>query len=232
MYTGVGQPVCAELEKIGIPKDRITYILNGVNIRQFRPQPNKLEIRKRFGIPKDDIVLLSVGRITYQKQPLTLVEVFSYIERENSDVTLCIAGKGELLGAAKEMAHKKGLKKVFFLGYIDDRDLPDLYACSDYYIMTSNYEGGMPPLTLAEAMASGLPCIVSDIPSLRIVREADCGIVVSFDDIHQASYTILEYLSSDHIENASHARDYALEHLDWKSIAKTYENAFLQYINH
>ena len=38
-----------------------------------------------------------------------------------------------------------GLCKVLFLGYVDhDQDLPDLYACADYYLMTSKYEGGCP----------------------------------------------------------------------------------------
>ena len=102
-------------------------------------------------------------------------------------MALCIAGKGELIEETKDLAKRMGLCKVLFLWHVaHDRDLPDLYACADYCIMTSKYEGGMPPLTLAEAMASGLPCIVSDIPNLGIVKNADCGIVVAFDEIAQA----------------------------------------------
>jgi len=220
-FTGVGQPVCEELQKIGIPSDRITYILNGVNTRQFHPRPDKLMIRKRFGIPEDDIVLLSVGRVTHQKRPLTLVEIFSYIERKNPDVTLCIAGKGKLLEATKEMVQRKGLKKVLFLGYVDDQDLPDLYACSDYYIMTSKYEGGMPPLTLAEAMASGLPCIVSDIPNMGIVSEADCGIVVNFENVLNAANRIIDYLKDTPDNHAQNGRFYAMN-FDWPIISDHY----------
>ena len=221
-FTGVGKPVCEELEKIGIARDRLIYIPNGVDIRQFRPSPDKKLLRKKFGIPEDDIFLLSVGRLTHQKQPHTMIEVFSHLEKELGDVTLCIAGKGELLEETKDLAEKIGLRKVLFLGYVDDRDLSDLYACADYYIMTSKYEGGMPPLTLAEAMASGLPCIVSDIPNLRIVKNADCGIVVAFDDITQAGDEILEYLKKEHSNQARNAREYVVKHLDWASISKGY----------
>ena len=222
-FTGVGKPVCEELEKIGIERDRIIYIPNGVDTEQFRPSPDKRLLRKKFGIPEDDIVLLSVGRLTPAKQPHTMIEVFSHLEKELGDVTLCIAGKGELSEETKYLAEKMGLRKVLFLGYVDhDRDLPDLYACADYYIMTSKYEGGMPPLTLAEAMASGLPCIVSDIPNLGIVRDADCGLIVDFTDLSVALTDILDYLKLDQQVHGVNARNFARNSLDWEIITGDY----------
>lgn len=231
-FTGVGQPVCEELEKIGIPGDRITYILNGVNTGEFRPLPDKIAVRKRFGIPEGDIVLLSVGRLTHQKQPLMPVEVFSHLERELDNTTLCIAGRGELLEEARALTERKGLRKVRFLGYVEDQDLPDLYACADYYIMASKYEGGMPPLTLAEAMASGLPCIVSDIPNLGIVKDADCGIAVDFANLPGASADILEYLKKGPQDHGVNARDCAIRSLDWKIIAGEYLRLFREICEH
>jgi 1,2-diacylglycerol 3-alpha-glucosyltransferase len=226
-FTGVGKPVCEELEKIGIERDRIIYIPNGVDTKQFRPSPDKRLLRKKFGIPEDDIVLLSVGRLTPAKQPHTMIEVFSHLEEKLGNVTLCIAGKGELFEETKDLVEKMGLRKVLFLGYVDhDRDLPDLYACSDYYIMTSKYEGGMPPLTLAEAMASGLPCIVSNIPNLRIVKDADCGIVINFIDLTVALTDILDYLQLDHQGLGKNARDLAVRSLDWEVITRDYLRVF------
>lgn len=226
LFTGVGQPVCEELKKIGIEGDRIIYIPNGVDTRLFRPSPDKRLLRKKFGIPEDDIVLLSVGRLTHQKRPYTLIEVFSYLERELGNVTLCVAGKGELLEGTKSLAEKMGLQKVLFLGYVDDQDLPDLYACADYYIMTSKYEGGMPPLTLAEAMASGLPCIVSDIPNLRIVNEANCGVTIDFGDVEAAVQNIVGYFNGRNENHAYRARKFAENVLDWEPIATKYLNEF------
>jgi len=227
LFTGVGQPVCEELKKIGIEGDRIIYIPNGVDTRLFRPSPDKRLLRKKFGIPEDDIVLLSVGRLTPAKRPHTMIEVFSHLEEKLGDVTLCIAGNGELLEETKGLAEKMGLHKVIFLGYVDhDQDLPNLYACADYYIMASKYEGGMPPLTLAEAMASGLPCIVSDIPNLDSVRDADCGIVIDFNDLSVASANIVDYLKKDHHEPKINARNFAKNSLDWEIIVGSYLSAF------
>lgn len=227
-YSCVSQTVCNELESMGLPEKRITCIPNGVDIARFCPTDNKGAIRSKFGLSKDDTVLLSVGRLTHQKQPYTMIEVFSHLEKELGDVTLCIAGKGELFEGTKNLAEKMGLRKVLFLGYVDDRDLPDLYACSDYYIMTSKYEGL--PLTLLEAMASGLPCIVSDIPNLGIVRDADCGIILNYGDVSAASDRILDYISNEHPDHSQNARRYALEQLDWHSISEKYFREFLEII--
>jgi glycosyltransferase involved in cell wall biosynthesis len=152
-----------------------------------------------------------------------MIEVFSHLEKDLGDVTLCIAGKGELLEETKDLAEKMGLRKVLFLGYVDDRDLPDLYACADYYIMTSKYEGL--PLTLLEAMASGLPCIVSDIPNLKIVKDTDCGIVVDFTDPSVALTHVVDYLKLNHRDHGVNARNFAISSLDWKIIAEDYLRA-------
>ncbi|MCT8336587.1 glycosyltransferase family 4 protein [Methanoculleus sp. Afa-1] len=223
LFTGVGQPVREELERIGIAQDRIFYIPNGVNVRQFHPSPDKKALRRRFGIPEEGLILLSVGRLIPAKQPFTLIEVFSHLEEQRGDLTLCIAGGGELLEAAKSLAERLGVRNVLFLGNVDHaRDLPDLYACADYYIMTSKYEGGMPPLTLAEAMASGLPCIVSGIPNLGIVRDADAGTAIDFEDAERAGDEILRYLDERHSDHAANARRYAVERLDWEVLSGRY----------
>ena len=116
LFTGVGRLVCEELEMIGIERERITYILNGVNTRQFHPSLDKKLMRKRFGIPENDTVLLSVGRLTPAKQPFTLLEAFSHIEEKVKNITLCIAGKGELRGD-KNLAQMMDCV-VLFLGQL------------------------------------------------------------------------------------------------------------------
>jgi 1,2-diacylglycerol 3-alpha-glucosyltransferase len=231
LFTGVGKPVCEELEIIGIPRDRIAYIPNGVNIRQFRPLDDKKPVRRKFGIPEDDIVLLSVGRLTPAKQPHTMIEVFSHLEKKLGDVTLCIAGNGELLEEDKRSCREKwDCARFFSWGMsITIGIFPDLYACSDYYIMTSKYEGT--PLTLLEAMASGLPCIVSGIPSLGFVKNADCGIIVDFTDLSVALAEILGYLKLDCHSHGVNARKFAVNSLDWEIITKSYLRIFQEICN-
>ena len=226
-FTAVSTQVCKELEEIGISKQKITYISNGVDTKLFKPSASddKKSLRKKFGIPEEDLIILSLGRLTEAKQPQKLIEVFSLIEKEIKDVTLVIAGKGELLGKTKDFVKQKKLNNVIFLGYVDhEKEAPDLYACSDYYIMASKYEGQ--PLTLLEAMASGLPCIASNIPNLRLVEDANCGIMVDFNDVEKAAKRIITYLEGVNSEHSKNARGYAVKNLDWKIIAGRYLEEF------
>jgi glycosyltransferase involved in cell wall biosynthesis len=222
-FTAVGLQVCKELEEIGINKERIVYIWNGVNTNLFKPSDNKKILRKKFNIPEDDLIILSLGRLTEAKQPLKLIEVFSVIEKEMKDATLVIAGKGELIEKTKEFVRQKKSKNVKFLGYVDhEKDAPDLYACSNVFIISSKYEGAGPTLTLAEAMSSGLPSIVSNIPNLGFIEDIEVGIVVNFSNVEKAAETITEYLNRDNSDYSKNAREFALNNLDWNQIAWKY----------
>jgi glycosyltransferase involved in cell wall biosynthesis len=74
LFTGVGDSVCEELEKIGIGRDQLICVPNGVDIQYFKPINDKKLLRKKLKIPQDDIILLSVGRLTPAKQPQTLIK--------------------------------------------------------------------------------------------------------------------------------------------------------------
>lgn len=226
IFTAVSPGVCDELNKIGIKKQKVVYISNGVNINSFKPTNDKKIIREKYGISSDNLVLLSVGRLTEVKNPLKMIEIFSLIEKEIKNISLVIVGDGELLSQAKEYAVMKKLNNVFFLGHLDyKKNVPDLYSCSDFYVMASKYEGQ--PLTLLEAMSSGLPCIVSDIPNLDIVADAKCGIIVNFSDPNIAAQNIVKYLKENHSIQRSNSRKYIESNFDWSIIANKYLKEFV-----
>lgn len=226
IITGVSTQTCKELGGTGPNKDQIIYIPNGVDTEIFKPSNNKKKIRETFGISKDDIIILSLGRLTEAKQPQKLIDIFSLIETNIKNITLVIAGNGELLDETKLLVKQKKIDKIKFLGYVDhEKNAPDLYACADFYIMTSKYEGQ--PLTLLEAMASGLPCIVSKIPNLDIVKIADCGIIVDFNDNNTASKQIIDYIQGKlPLEHSRNAREYTEKNLSWRIMADKYLKVF------
>ncbi len=229
-FTAVDPTVLTQMVKLGIPQENIRYISNGVDIELFKPREKEL-LKRELELPLDGEIILSYSRISDDKRPLELIDIFAQINTEFDRVNLVFAGDGELLPQARKLVEKRNLENVKFLGYVDHMKVaPKLLAASDYYILISKYEGQ--PLTLLEAMASGLKCIVSDIPNLKtIIYDAKCGVAldVKKDD---ASNEIIEYLKSDNSAHAVNARDYAVKKFDWEIIADKYLEEFRKIINH
>ena len=226
-FSVVSPHVGSALEGVGVPRTKIVYIPNGVDIHKFKPNAYKNRLRKFYGIPENDLIFTYVGRITWQKQPFTLIRFFSKLSQRLKNASLIITGNGELLNDAMNLASNLGLKKkVLFLGYVNDERLPSVYACSDVYLMASIYEGQ--PLTVFEAMASGLPPIVSNIPSLRhIVEESNTGLVLDFDNIEEAIKKTLRFIKEENLqEHSRRARLFIEDKHSWEKVANQYVQLF------
>jgi 1,2-diacylglycerol 3-alpha-glucosyltransferase len=220
VFTGVSRGVCEEIAGMGINRQNVRYIPNGVDTERFSPSTDPGDLRERFGIPDDQTLVLSVGRFIPQKNPFGMVDLFAALEHYRDDLTLLAAGHGSLLEATRAYAAKKGVKNAIFPGRIPWEDVPSLYTSADIYMITSRYEGQ--PLTLLEALSSGLPCIVSDIPTLGLVKEANAGLVIDPSQPAAAARSVATYLENGIATHAANARRYALENLNWSGIADQY----------
>lgn len=243
--TCVGPSLAEEVQTIRGVAGPVYVMPNGVDISVFSPAiPDKRVFREKLGIPDDSPVVLFLGRLTRQKDPCCLLPVFRYLEKKDPPVSLIIGGRGELSGPLRQGVVEQGLSRVYSIGYVDNADLPSLYRSADFFIMPSRYEGGSPPLSLAQALASGLPVIVSDTPCFDFVTEAACGIQVSFSDAAGAAREIGTFIAgfrgmtegkrefrqvqNEYSMSALNARRYAVDTLDWKHIADQYRG-FLEH---
>ncbi len=226
-FTGVSTKTCKELENILRNGQLIKLIFNGVDTSLFKPTMPKYIFRKKFNIPQDSKVILSVGRIVDHKMPFLMVDIFDQLQKKTSEkYTLVIAGKGKLLDPLKAYSINHNIDNILFLGFIPDNDLPDLYSCSDYFFITSKYEGGEPILTVAEAMSSGLPCIASNIPNFKLIENSNSGIIVDFSNSKKAVESILSFIDGDAFQQSMNARNYTVQNLDWGILASDYLNEF------
>lgn len=120
------------------------------------------EKRKQLGLTKDNIVLLSVGELSRRKNHRMVLNALSQIQ--GTQIRYVICGRGEQEEALKNEVTSLGLTgKVIFAGYRSDVD--EFYQMADLFIFPSIQEGL--PVALMEAMASGLPCLASDIRGNR-----------------------------------------------------------------
>ncbi|WP_440991958.1 glycosyltransferase family 4 protein [Haloarchaeobius baliensis] len=172
---------------------------------------------------REPVRLLSLGSLTEQKRPLTLLRFYETLrQRAGVDCSLVVAGDGPRRAAAERFVDERALPDVHFLGFVDEDQKPAIYAAADYFVLPSRYEGE--PLALYEALASGLPALVSDLPVHRFVDEAACGRVLEFDDPAAAASSAATYLERPNTRDAMNARTYATEHLSWESRANAYRD--------
>lgn len=128
------------------------------------------EFRRKYQIPEHALLLLSVGELNAGKNHRMVIAALAALPRQ--DVYYCICGQGALRGELEQYAASQGVGgRIRMLGY--QEDMPQIYQSADIFVFPSVREGM--PVALMEAMASGLPCVVSDIRGNRELVDDAAG---------------------------------------------------------
>lgn len=126
--------------------------------------------------------IVSVGRLTAQKNQKMLIEAFAGIADQIED-NLIIYGEGNLRAELEELIKQKGLQnRIFQPGTI--KDVPNAIKTAKLFVLSSDYEGM--PNALMEAMALGIPCISTDCPCggpRMLIRHQQNGFLVPVGDV-------------------------------------------------
>lgn len=123
-----------------------------------RSPDDRRALRESLGIKTDDVVFVYSAKLVPRKDPLTLLEAAKRVEDRDRTVVLFL-GDGELRVGLEQYALENGIRAVF-AGFINQGDLPAHYAAGDVFVLPSIYEPR--GAVINEAMACGLPIIVSD----------------------------------------------------------------------
>jgi glycosyltransferase involved in cell wall biosynthesis len=143
------------------------------------PGRGRAETRRRFNLPQASPLLLNVGRLVPQKNQEVLIRVLACLPR----VHLAVAGGGVSEHACRMLAATLGVTdRVHFLGAMTARDVADLYAAADLFVMPSTWETF--GLAAVEAAMAGVPQVVSDLPVLREVLSVGGAEPVAFVPPH------------------------------------------------
>lgn len=116
------------------------------------------QIRAELGITGNSFVILFCGRLSKEKDPRTLLEVYRRVNLPHT--ALIFVGDGELRESLQECAANAGLTSVYFLGFQNRKEIPKFYAIADALVLPSYSETW--GIVVNEAMCFGLPVIVSD----------------------------------------------------------------------
>lgn len=151
------------------PTSRFTLIRSGIDFDLFDPKKHdKAASRARLGLPEKVPVIISVGALTPQKNPLEALEVVARTRHAFPDLHYVIAGDGPLRAEVEARAAALNLDGQFHLLGLRD-DIPQLLAAADVFLITSRWEGL--PRTVIEAMAMGKAVVATQVDGLLDVIE-------------------------------------------------------------
>jgi len=148
---------------------QIHTIPTGIDLRKFNVtllNKQKESMKEELGIPKNNVILLSVGRLAKEKNIDEIIRYMGMIEKDN--VSLLIVGDGPYKNKLENEARELNLgKRIIFTGMISPEKVPLYYQLGNIFISASNSE--TQGLTYIEALASGLPAVCKSDPCLKDV---------------------------------------------------------------
>jgi glycosyltransferase involved in cell wall biosynthesis len=177
----------------------------GIDLSRFEIEVNAEKVRRSLGISPDALVIGHVGRFSEQKNHAFLVEIAREIVQMESRSCFLLVGDGPVRAAIEERVRNYGLAKHFVFAGLRSDVSTLMKAAMDVLLFPSLYEGL--PVTLLEAQAAGLRCLISDVISC----EADVvsGLIrrESLDQSPlQWASRLLELLSMQHSVSADSVR--------------------------
>lgn len=175
-------------EHYGVPRSRLSFTPYAIDNDQHEAavlaaRKRRDQIRDSLGIAHDSPVILTVSRLSPNKQPLAVLEAFART-REQRRCGLLVVGSGELEQEMRDLVAARGIRDVIFAGFVKRDRIAEVYAVADIFVLFSRLHETW-GLVLNEAMAASLPIVASEacgsVPDL--VRDGYSGFVVDRDDI-------------------------------------------------
>jgi glycosyltransferase involved in cell wall biosynthesis len=204
-----------------------SVIPNGIPTNYYaRPQTACKEWRAREGFGPDDVLFVCVARFAPQKNHALLLKAFAQGPASDIHAHLVLVGEGDLRGQLDIQAKDLGIAaKVHFLGL--RTDIPDVLGAMDVFVLSSDYEGN--PLSVMEAMASGLPVVSTSAGGVRDLFESEKeGLLVRLGDVQGLANAMTSLLINREARQSmgTAAKRRARESFDVSTMIQAYEELY------
>jgi glycosyltransferase involved in cell wall biosynthesis len=160
--------------------EKYRFISTSVDTSVFRPltspderRAHRQRVASRFGSPAE--LLVWVGRLDRQKDPVLLLEAMRCLADARPSVHLLVVGDGTLRSDVERRIRELGLReRVTLLGSCAPGEIAELLQAADLFVLSSAYEGM--PIAVLEALAVGVPVVATDVGEIRsVVRDGVNG---------------------------------------------------------
>jgi glycosyltransferase involved in cell wall biosynthesis len=159
----IGSANASFYRAMGVPDHKVFLVPYSVDHERFvksLTHRERIKVRKRYKIPADRPAVLYAAKFTRRKRPGDLLDAVKRLKLTmDRPFTVVMAGSGELGHDLRTFCAEHGLNNVVFAGFINQSELPALYAASDVFVLPSEHEPW--GLAVNEAMCAGLPIVVS-----------------------------------------------------------------------
>jgi sugar transferase (PEP-CTERM/EpsH1 system associated) len=218
---------------IGIQSDKIVRIQNSVDTTIFSPTEDKACAKIAIGLPSNSLVVGYVGRLDPVKNLDLLIKSFSTLVTSvisKKPVLLIIIGSGP---EEKKMRHTAKLyhidKQVMFMG--EHSNVHEFMHAMDIFAISSIAEGI--PLTVLEAMASGLPVVATRVGGIsEVVQDGKSGYLLDSGDDHAFSEKFRKYISDESLRtvHGRKGRELVEERYSLEKMIRQYENLYMEVV--
>ena len=220
-------------EALGVSPKKMRVVLNGCNLSISTPK-NPDSIRRKFGIGEGPLIV-SVLRLIKRKGPQFLVQAFPRIRREITQAKLIIVGAGREGPALYQLAEELKVKdSVRFLGVLPHREVLELIAAADVFVLPSTIEAC--PLALLESMALGTPVVCTAVGGVpEVIKDGLNGLMVPPADPLALAEAVIQILKDDKVAARIRMNELKTvrEGFSWERVAKqtleVYEEASEEY---
>ncbi len=172
----VSRPLADELVSLGVPRERVHLVMNGVDSALFHPRDRR-SARAALGVRADARVVLFVGRLEPQKGIRELLDAFERLRARIPFATLALVGDGVSRDEVRARIARWDPGAVRLLGALSPGEVATWMGASDVVTLPSWAEGT--PNVVLEALASGRPVVATRVGGIPdVLRDERSGIVV------------------------------------------------------
>jgi glycosyltransferase involved in cell wall biosynthesis len=183
------------IERFGVPPARVTTIPHAVDPRRIAPTRTRVETRAHLGLSASSPVVMSLGALTWEKDPLTALSATAPTLGARSDAVHLFVGDGPVRERLVQEIGARGLEgRVRLLGVRED--VGDLLAASDVLVLSSRIEGL--PGCIVEAGMLGVPTAafaVAGVP--EVVSDGETGLLAEPGDVTDLAEKLRALIDDD-----------------------------------
>ena len=190
-------------------------IRSAIPMEEFDPcKVSYQTVREEFGIPPDAPVLGNLGRFSPPKNPFDWIEVAALVAKQMPDCYFLMVGDGKLRGEAEALvAERKLSERIIFTGL--RRDVPEVLAAIDVFLLISQWEGL--PRVIPQAMAMQIPVVATQVGgSGEVILHGETGFQCDSGDLEDLAEHCLILLRDECLraEMGRRGRNHAIHEYD------------------